>query len=205
MTPIVVWYLNRATGLVSLALMTLTVLLGVAVQRQVRLPGLPRFGVVALHRNVSLISALLLLTHIGAAVVDSYVSIGPTAVLVPFVAGWHPIAVGLGTLAVDLLLLVILTSLVRGRIPVRLWRGVHWTSYLLWPLAFLHGLNAGTDLRSGWVLGLALVCAGAVGAAAAAAWTGRRTPAAADRARAALAETRSALARGARTAVFRNR
>jgi sulfoxide reductase heme-binding subunit YedZ len=204
MTPIAVWYLNRATGIVSLVLMTLTVLLGVAVQRQVRLPGLPRFGVVALHRNVSLISALLLATHITTAVVDSYVSIGPLAALVPFVAGWRPAAVGLGTLAIDLLLLIVLTSLVRGRIPVRLWRGIHWTSYLLWPLAFLHGLTAGTDARSGWVLGLVLLCAGAVGVAAAAAWTGRRTPAA-ERAAAALAETRSALARGARTAVFRNR
>ena len=57
------WYLNRATGLVSLLLMTATVVLGVAVQRQVRLPGLPRFGVVGLHRNVSLVSAVLLVVQ----------------------------------------------------------------------------------------------------------------------------------------------
>jgi sulfoxide reductase heme-binding subunit YedZ len=204
MTPIAVWYLNRATGIVSLVLMTLTVLLGVAVQRQVRLPGLPRFGVVALHRNVSLISALLLATHLGTAIVDSYVSIGPLAALVPFVAGWRPVAVGLGTLAIDLLLIIVLTSLVRGRIPVRLWRGIHWTSYLLWPLAFLHGLAAGSDLGSGWALGVALTCAGVVGGTAAIAWTGRRS-APADRVPAALATTTAALASGRRVAVFRNR
>jgi sulfoxide reductase heme-binding subunit YedZ len=203
MTPIAVWYLNRATGIVALVLMTLTVVLGALVRRQVRLPGLPRFGVVALHRNVSLIAALLLLTHIVSAVVDSYVSIAPLAAVVPFTSGWRPIAVGLGALAVDLLVLIVLSSLVRGRIPVRLWRGIHWTSYLLWPLAFLHGLTAGTDMHAAWVLGLALICAGAVAASAAAAWTGR-TPAA-ERAPAAVAATRSAFSRGARTAVFRNR
>lgn len=203
MTPIAVWYLNRATGIVVLVLMTLTVVLGAVVRRQVRLPGLPRFGSVALHRNVSLIAALLLLAHIVTAVIDSYVSIGWLAVLVPFASGWKPLAVGLGTLSVDLLILIIVTSLLRLRIPERVWRGVHRTSYLLWPLAFLHGLTAGTDMKSGWVLGLALVCAGAVAASAAVAWTGRTR--AGGRAPAAVAATRSALSRGSRVAVFRNR
>jgi sulfoxide reductase heme-binding subunit YedZ len=203
MTPIAVWYLNRATGIVSLVLMTLTVVLGVLVRRQVRLPGLPRFGLVALHRNVSLISALLLVTHIVTAVIDSYVSIGWLAVLVPFSSGWKPLPVAFGTLAVDLLVLVVLTSLVRSRIPERLWRGIHRTSYLLWPLAFLHGLTAGTDMHSAWVLGLVLLCAAAAGAASAAAWSGRTRAAA--RAPAAVAATRSAFSRGARVTAFRNR
>jgi sulfoxide reductase heme-binding subunit YedZ len=205
MTPSWIWYLNRSTGIVALVLMTLTLVLGVVVQRQRRLPGLPRFGVVTLHRNVSLLSALLLLVHIVSAVVDSYVSIDWLAVLLPFTSGWEPFGVGLGTLAVDLLVLIVVTSLLRGRIPVRLWRGIHWTSYALWPLAFVHGLTAGTDLGSGWALAVALACAAAAGGAAAVAWTGRSSPPAADRAPAALAETSSALARGARVAVFRNR
>lgn len=204
MTASWVWYLNRATGIVSLVLMTLTLVLGVAVRRQARVPGLPRFGLVTLHRNVSLLSALLLVTHIVSAVVDSYVSINWISVLVPFTSGWRPLPVALGTLAVDLLVLIIGTSLLRGRIPVRLWRGIHWTSYALWPLAFLHGLTAGTDLGSGWALAVALVCAAAAGGAAALAWTGRKTQPA-DRARTALAETTSALRRGSSAAVFRNR
>jgi sulfoxide reductase heme-binding subunit YedZ len=204
MTATWVWYLNRATGIVALVLMTLTLVLGVVVQRQRRLPGLPRFGVVALHRNVSLLSALLLVTHVVAAVVDSYVSIDWISVVVPFTSGWRPVAVGWGTLAVDLLVLIVVTSLLRGRIPVRIWRGIHWTSYALWPLAFAHGLTAGTDLGSGWALAVALGCAAAAGIAATLAWTERSTPAA-DRAPAALAETTSALRRGARVAAFRNR
>ena len=66
-------------------------------------------------------SALLLVTHMLSAVVDS-VSIDWISVVVPFTAGWRPVAVGWGTLALDLLVLIVVTSLVRGRIPVRLWR-----------------------------------------------------------------------------------
>ena len=196
------WYLNRATGLVSLLLMTATVVLGVAVQRQVRLPGLPRFGVVGLHRNVSLVSAVLLVVHVVSAVVDSYVSIGWLDTVVPFVSGYEPFWVGLGTLAVDLTALVVVTSLLRGRLPARVWRGVHWTSYALWPLAFLHGLGAGTDLGSGGVLAGALACAAAVAVASTVAATGRlRSRPPLERAPAALA----AVSAGPSPAPFRNR
>ena len=176
MSQEVFWYLMRASGLVALVLMTLTVVLGVVVQRQGRLPGLPRFGAVLLHRSVSLVSALFLATHVVTAVVDSYVGVPAVAAVVPFTSGWRPAAIGFGAVAVDLLLVVLVTSLVRGRLPVRLWRSIHLTAYLLWPLAFLHGLTAGSDLGSGWALALALGCAGAVAAAAVTAWVGRDTP-----------------------------
>jgi methionine sulfoxide reductase heme-binding subunit len=204
MTSLAFWYLIRATGLVSLVLMTATIVLGVVVQRQRRLPGLPRFGAVALHRSVSLISALLLVVHVVTAVVDSYVSIPAVAAVVPFTSGWRPAGIGFGALAVELTVVLIGSSLLRGRIPHRLWRAVHWTSYLLWPLAFVHGLMTGTDLGSGWPLVLALGCAAVVAGTTALAWTGR-TSRPAERAPAALATSSEALARGARVAVFRNR
>lgn len=204
MTSPVLWYLDRATGIVALALMSLTIVLGVVVRRQRRLPGLPPSGVVGLHRSVSLVSAVFLAVHILSAVVDTYVPVGWPALVLPFASGWRPFAVGLGTIAVDLMVAVIVTSLVRGRLPVRLWRGVHLTVYLLWPLALLHGITAGTDLHSAWAIGVVALCTGAVATAAAAAWTGRATPAA-DRAPAALRASSSAMRRGAPVHVFRNR
>ena len=205
MTSPVVWYLNRATGIVALVLMTATVVLGVMVQRQQRLPGLPRFGVVALHRSVSLVSAAFLAVHVVLAVADTYVSIGWLAVVVPFTSAWRPLPVALGTLAVDLIVLVVLTSLVRGRIPVRLWRVVHWTSYLLWPLAFVHGISAGTDLGGGWLLAVVLGCAAAATWCSIAALGARRaTPPPAERAAAALTAASDALVTGTPVGVFRN-
>ena len=204
MNSAVLWYLDRASGIVALVLMSLTVVLGVVVQRQGRLPGLPRFGAVLVHRSVALLSALFLLVHVASAVIDTYVPIGGWAAFLPFASGWRPGAITLGTLASDLVVLIVVTSLIRGRIPVRLWRPIHWTAYAMWPLAFLHGLTAGTDLGSGLALLVTLLCAAAVGGAVAVAWFGRTTHPQ-DRAPEALTSTRSALARGSRVDVFRNR
>jgi sulfoxide reductase heme-binding subunit YedZ len=204
-TSPVFWYLNRATGIVSLLLMTLTVVLGTVVRRHGRLPGLPRFAVAGLHRNVALLSALLLVTHVLTAVVDSYVDIGVSDTVVPFTAGYRPLAIGLGALATDLLLLVIVTSLLRERLPHRLWKAVHLTSYLLWPLAFVHGITAGTDLGGGWLLAVVLACAVAATWASVAALVARRsTPPPGDRAAAALASTSDAMSTGTPVGVFRN-
>jgi sulfoxide reductase heme-binding subunit YedZ len=205
MTAEILWYLNRATGIVLLVLMTLAVVLGVLVRRHGRLPGLPRFGVVGLHRNVALLSVLLLLAHVVTAVVDSYVDIGWPDVLVPFLAGYRPVAVGLGTLALDLLVLIVVTSLLRGRLPLRLWQVVHRTAYLLWPVAFVHGVAAGTDLGSGALMWLVLGCAGITAAAAATAVLDRRDlRPAAERAGAAVEATTTTLGAGRPVAVYRN-
>ena len=205
MTAEVLWYLNRSTGIVLLVTMTATVVLGVLVRRHGRLPGLPGFGVVGLHRNVGLLSALLLLAHVTTAVVDSYVDIGWVDVLVPFLSGYRPFAVGLGTLALDLVFMVVVTSLLRGRLSVGLWRWVHRTAYLLWPMAFVHGLAAGSDLGGGWLLGLALGCAAVTTVAAAAAVQGQRSlrpPH--QRASAVLADASTSLSGGHPVAVHRN-
>jgi sulfoxide reductase heme-binding subunit YedZ len=204
-TGAVLWYLNRSTGIVALLLMTVTIVLGTVVRRHGRVPGLPRFAVTGLHRNVGLLSALLLATHVGTAVVDSYVDIGVTDTVVPFTAGYRPLAIGLGTLAADLMLLVIVTSLLRNRLPPRVWQGVHLTSYLLWPLAFVHGLTAGTDLGGGWLLALVLACAAAAAWCTVAALGARlQSPPPGERAPAALTVTSDALSTGSPVAVFRN-
>jgi sulfoxide reductase heme-binding subunit YedZ len=204
-TGAVLWYLNRATGITALLLMTATVVLGSMVRRHGRVPGLPRFAGAGLHRNVGLLSALLLVTHVVTAVVDSYVDIGVTDTVVPFAAGYRPPAIGLGTLAADLLLLVVATSLLRERLPLRLWKAVHLTSYLLWPLAFVHGITAGTDLGGGWLLVLVLASgAAAAWASGAALLARRRTPPPAERVAAVLTATTAALSTGNPVGAFRN-
>jgi sulfoxide reductase heme-binding subunit YedZ len=164
----VLWYLNRATGIVCLVLFTAVILLGIAVRLRTRLPGLPRFGTVTLHRNISLLSVAFLGAHIVTALVDSYVSIGVVDVLVPFVSSYQPLWLGLGTVAFDLLLAVTVTSLLRLRLGHRVWRAVHWLAYAAWPVAVAHGVGIGTDSGTDWVLWLTVGCAAAVVTAVAA-------------------------------------
>jgi predicted ferric reductase len=164
----VLWYLNRATGIVCLVLFSAVMLLGIAVRLRARLPGLPRFGTADLHRNLSLLSVAFLGAHIVTAVADGYVSIGPADALVPFLSGYEPLWTGLGTVAFDLLLAVVVTSLLRLRLGHRAWRAVHWTAYASWPVAVAHGIGIGTDSGTTWALWLTAGCVVTVAAAVAA-------------------------------------
>lgn len=145
------WYLNRSTGLVVLALLTLSALLGVlSTGGGGRI--VPRFVGPALHRNLALWSVTLLGLHVTTAVVDTYVDIRWWQAVVPWVGvSYMPLWLGLGTVALDVIVLVVLTSLLRARMRHRSWRLVHLLSYVAWGIAVAHGLGIGTDLRvPGW-------------------------------------------------------
>ena len=158
------WYLSRATGVVSIVLLTVVVVLGVTTAGR-RSPFRERATVVmALHRWLSLGMLAFLVTHIATAVVETYVDIGWVSVLVPFSSGFSPVWVGLGTLAVDVLLAVGVTSWFRHRLPERLWKGVHLASYALWPMALVHGVALGTA-NEPLLRGTTVLC-GVVGAGA---------------------------------------
>jgi len=195
------WYASRATGVVSLLLLSLVVILGILVNRQGRLPGLPSFAVTGLHRSLSLLAVLFIAVHVATAVIDPYVSIRLAAVVIPFVSAYEPFWLGLGAVALDLIAALIVTSLLRARISRRFWRGIHWLAYAAWPVALAHGFGASPDLRSGGLRTLAIGCALAVGAAGVWRLTGatRRVPRA-QRAAVALEGSRpGALAGQART------
>ena len=125
-------------------------------------PGWPRFLTSGLHRNLSLLALTFTVVHVITTVLDTYTSIGISAAVVPFSSDYRRLWLGLGTIAFDLMLAVIVTSLLRARIGYRAWRAVHWASYVCWPVAIVHGLGTGTDGARGWVLALAAACVGVV-------------------------------------------
>ena len=161
----ILWFVSRACGLVALLLLTGTVVLGCAHATRASAGGWRRFTLHALHRNVSLLAVVFLAVHIGSAIIDGYVPLQWVDAVVPFVSDYHPVWIGLGAIAVDLLIAVIVTSLLRSRLSQRVWRTVHVASYALWPLAMIHGLGiGGSDSRLTWVIALNGVCAAAVAA-----------------------------------------
>jgi sulfoxide reductase heme-binding subunit YedZ len=144
MSAEILWYVSRAAGTASLLLLTGVVLLGALTAGRRSPHGQGATITMALHRWLSLGLLAFLGLHIGSAVVDSYVSTPVIAVLVPFADSYQRAWVGLGTIAVDLLLAVLVTSLLRHRIPERGWRWVHWATYALFPAAVVHGVAMGT-------------------------------------------------------------
>jgi sulfoxide reductase heme-binding subunit YedZ len=157
------WLASRASGLVLLVMFTVVVVLGVSSRLGAPARRSSRLVVAEMHRTLALFAVAFLALHVVTAIVDPYVNIGWWAAVLPFASHYRPLALGLGTLAVDLGAAVILTSLARKHLGFRLWRAVHWLAYLSWPLAFVHGLTAGaTDLRFWWVAATEWGCAGAV-------------------------------------------
>ena len=162
--PSTYWYLTRGSGVVALVLLTISVCLGIATTLRFGGPRLPRFAVAGLHRSVSLLAVVFLGIHVATTVLDAYAPVGWKDAFVPFLSPYRPLWLGLGTVACDLLLAVILTSALRARLGYRLWRATHWLAYASWPLALVHSLGTGSDARTGWMQALALGSALAVGA-----------------------------------------
>lgn len=156
------WYLTRATGVVALILLTAVVVLGVLNVTRFSSEHWPRFMTDGLHRRLSLLAMAFLGVHIITTLLDTYVTIGPLDAVIPFHSSYRPFWLGLGAVAFDLLVAVMVTSLLRARIGVRLWRSVHWLSYACWPLALVHGFATGTDWRRSWMVAIDLACIAAV-------------------------------------------
>ncbi len=156
------WYLTRSTGIVALVLLTATVVLGVIASVGWTTERWPRFLSQTVHRDLSLLCMVFVAVHVVTTVSDGYVPIGVADAFLPFRTPYRPLYVGLGALAFDLMLAVLVTSALRRRIRFPAWRFVHWLSYLCWPIAMVHGLGSGSDTTQSIVLMVDVVCAGAV-------------------------------------------
>jgi hypothetical protein len=184
MNDTILWYTTRGAGAVSLVLLSAVVVLGILSTLRFESASWPRFLTTGLHRNLALTALAFLALHIVTAVVDPFTHLGWLAAVIPFSSYYRTFWLGLGTIAVELMLAVSVTSLVRGFIGHAAWRAVHWLSYASWPVAVLHGIGTGTDAWSGWMLALDFVCVLAVLVALAARLAARPPdPLAADRAR----------------------
>lgn len=140
----VLWAVTRATALVSVVLLTVTVVLGMLTRSRAATSVPRRTVVAAVHRTLALLMVAFIAVHVITAIVETYVDISWLSVVVPFTSGYDRGWIGLGTVALDLLLAVIITSVLRHRIAPRAWRLVHLASYAMWPIALLHGIGSVT-------------------------------------------------------------
>lgn len=163
------WYVSRALGLVAMLLLSVVIALGALHNTtigQATGPALPRFVLVALHRNLALIAVAFVVLHVVTVIITPYLQLRWFDALVPGTARYGPVPAALGVVAFDLLLAVVISSALRTRLTKRAWLLVHWTSYACFPVAVAHAV-ANASFRGGtwWtlvvpVLGVAVVLAG---------------------------------------------
>ncbi|MFI6847547.1 hypothetical protein OG535_35065 [Kitasatospora sp. NBC_00085] len=179
-------FLDYFAGVFTLVSVTAAVVCGlVATDRLVLTPRL-RVAVQSVHRATAVAALGFLAVHIAVKVAERHA--GPQGTVVPFTGG-TAVAVSLGTVAADLLVLVAATGAVRGRFAgsrhAWLWRVMHAGAYACWPIALAHGLTAGRAAHA-WVLWGYGLCAALVALALLVrilAWLGRRRTVTRDRRR----------------------
>ncbi len=159
------WYATRATGVMALVLLTITVVIGIVGVSRMESRYWSRVVTAGLHRNIALLVVVFVVAHVLTTVLDSFVSISLATAIIPFASNYRPIWLSLGTVAFDLIVALVATSLLRSRLSYRAWRAVHLLAYLSWPVALWHGLGTGTDTGLPWMLAIYAACLAAVAGA----------------------------------------
>jgi len=143
--PQVWWYVARASGITAWLLLTASVIWGVLLSTDAFPTRRRPAWLLDLHRWLGGLTVAFVAAHLAALVADSYTHFDLAALTIPYASQWRPGAVALGVVAMWCLVAVELTSLAMRRLPRKLWRGIHLTSYLVFWLASLHAAFAGTD------------------------------------------------------------
>ncbi|HEY7349461.1 MAG TPA: ferric reductase-like transmembrane domain-containing protein [Ktedonobacterales bacterium] len=145
------WYLVRASGLASLGLLCVTVLIGLALRVRLWQPTLERWRVYDLHLTCSILTAVSLALHLLAVFVDRVVPFSLADMLIPLHASYQPLWIAAGMFGLYLLLIVWGSSLIRSRISYSFWRRLHPLALAALGLVMLHALFAGTDGLALWL------------------------------------------------------
>jgi len=144
------WLASRASGLVALVLVTVSVFLGLTMAGKVmRRPGLSK-KLLAVHEQTALAGLVAIAVHGIALLGDPWLHPGVAGVAVPFTLGFKTVFTGLGIIGGYLAALLGLSYYVRRRIGARLWRKAHRATVLVWVLGLVHALGAGSDASAVW-------------------------------------------------------
>lgn len=147
-----IWYTSRISGVISLVMLTLVIVLGILISTRVGGRRVGRFEITELHRSISLLAMIFVAIHVVTTVIDTCVNIHWISAVVPMTSSYKRLPVAIGTVALDLMLAVWLSSQLKERMDPRAWRAIHFSSYASFIAAAIHSYLVGTDERSLWGL-----------------------------------------------------
>ncbi len=153
---VVWWLVSRASGIVALVLISLSVLMGLAMASRVL--GRPKFkrAVARLHEHVALVALVAIAIHGAALLGDKWLKPGWRGITVPFAMSYRPSFTGLGIIAGYLAVLLGPSFYLRRQIGARRWRKLHRLTVLVWVLSAVHTIGSGSDGTQLWLRCLVL-------------------------------------------------
>jgi predicted ferric reductase len=149
---VLTWVVARAAGFTAYALLTASVLLGLALGMRWRSPRWPRFATTELHRFVTLLTLVFLGLHVLTIALDGYMRFSLVEVLVPLASQYRPLWMGLGVVAAWLAATVWASTWLQRLIGYRTWRRLHYATFAVYAAATVHGFAAGSDRGAPWAL-----------------------------------------------------
>jgi sulfoxide reductase heme-binding subunit YedZ len=156
------WLVSRASGVVAMVLLSLTVVIGLALAAKVfRRRGAAR-QLLGAHEQIALAALAATAVHGVTLLGDPWLRPGLAGIAIPFAIGYRPAFTGLGILGGYLAAALGLSFYLRRRIGPRLWRRVHRLTVVVWGLAMVHVVGAGTDVSSPWLRAMLLAIAAPV-------------------------------------------
>jgi methionine sulfoxide reductase heme-binding subunit len=141
----VAWLVARAAGLVAFALLSVSVMLGLAISTKV-LGARRGKMLLGWHQTLMWTALAMVGLHMGALLFDPTIHFGLAAVLVPGSAPWRPVPVAAGIVGAWLVLVLAASFHVRRRIGQRRWRLMHYATFGAFAIGLYHALNVGSDL-----------------------------------------------------------
>lgn len=154
------WYFARATGILSFILLTIVVIHGLVISSRAFIRVYPAAIALETHRFLSWVALGTVVLHFGSFLFDDFMRMSFAEIFVPFLLqrdfktllGYDIGAVtALGIIAFYLIVILILTSEFRSRMSAKLWRTIHYSSFVAYPLFLIHGILTGTDSREWWM------------------------------------------------------
>lgn len=153
--PKVYWYLSRAAGLTSFALLWLSMASGLLISNKMARVWPGAFTAFDLHQFSGLLGLAFIVIHVLALLGNQYLPYSIVQLLVPFTnMEYRPVWIAVGQVALYLFVPVTFTFYIRKQLGNRLWHGIHIASYAVFAMSLAHGLLSGTDSSNPWVLGM---------------------------------------------------
>ncbi len=144
------WLASRASGLVALVLVTISVGIGLAMAgKLMRRPGLSK-KLLAVHEQTALAGLIAIAVHGITLLGDGWLNPGVVGVTVPFAMSFKTAFTGLGVIAAYMAGALGLSFYFRKRVGARLWRKAHRATIVVYALGLTHALGAGTDASAPW-------------------------------------------------------
>jgi methionine sulfoxide reductase heme-binding subunit len=141
------WLASRASGIVALALVAASVTLGLAMATKLMRGCDPA----AFHEHLSLAGLMAISAHGLTLLGDPWLHPGPAGIAVPFWLSYRTTFTGLGIIGGYLAAALGLSFYIRRRLPRGLWRKMHRLTVVVYVLALIHTLGAGTDATTPWL------------------------------------------------------